>query len=516
MHADDLRGPAPVSPPESTAPPRPISALTLLRGVGWNQLGQLLPVLAALVLVPSLIRALGMDRFGILSLAWMLIGYFTLFDLGVSGALTRLVAERLATRREDEVPALVWTALGVTTVMGLVGAGLIAGSAPWIVGRALRIPVALQPEALRLTWVLAAALPIVTGTAALAGVLSAQHRFGVLNAIRVPMGILTYLAPLLVLRVMPGLVAVALALALVRVLGGLAHLAACLVSTPGLGAGIVTRRALLGPILSLGGWMTVTAVVGPMMVYFDRFLIGGSLSMAQVAYYTTPYDLISRLGILTMPIVSVVFPAFAASFDVDRPRAGRLFDWSVRAVASLIFPATLVLAVFAREALTLWLGPEFAAHSHTVLRLLAIGMYVNCIAQVALALLQGSGRPDFGARVHLIELPFYLLALWLLIGGHGIQGVAVAWLARAGVDAFVLIVMARRRLGEEASGARTALVAGGGGLLVLTAGCLLPVLAARLVFTACALAGYVFLAWRMVATPGLQVLRDSRLAGSRS
>ena len=355
-HADDPRGPDPVSPREPAPPPRLAGARALLRGAGWNQLGQLLPVLAALVLVPPLIRALGVDRFGILSLAWMLIGYFTLFDLGVSGALTRLVAERIATRRDDEVPALVWTALGLTTVMGLVGAGLIAWSAPWIVGRALRIPAGLQPEALHLTWVLAAALPVVTGTAALAGVLAAQHRFGVLNAIRVPMGILTYLAPLLVLRVAPGLTAVALALALVRVLGGFAHLAACLVSTPGLGARIVTRRALLRPILSFGGWMTVTAVVGPLMVYFDRFLVGGRLSMAQVAYYTTPYDLIARLGILTMPIVSVAFPAFAASFDVDRPRAGRLFDWSVRAVASLIFPATLVLAVFAREALTLWLG----------------------------------------------------------------------------------------------------------------------------------------------------------------
>jgi O-antigen/teichoic acid export membrane protein len=490
-------------------------ARTLARGAAWNQLGQVLPVLAALLLVPRLIIALGVDRFGILSLAWMLIGYFTLFDLGVSGALTRLVAERLATRREDEVPALVWTALGLTTVMGLVGAGLIAASAPWIVGRALRIPAALQPEALRLTWVLAAALPIVTGTAALAGVLSAQQRFGVLNAIRVPMGILTYLAPLLVLHFVPGLVAVALALAFVRALGGLAHLAACLASTPGLGARIVTRRTLLGPILSFGGWMTVTAVVGPLMVYFDRFLIGGRLSMAQVAYYTTPYDLISRMGILAAPVMSVMFPAFAASFDTDRPRAGRLFDWSVRTVASLLFPAALIMAVFARQALTLWLGPEFATHTHAVLRLLAFGVYVNCIAQVALTLLQSSGRPDLGARVHLVELPFYLLALWLLIGGQGIQGVAIAWLARVSADAVVLFVLARRRLSADASGVRTALFAGGGGVLAMLVGCLLPGLVPRLVFVAAALAGYAVLAWRQVVVPGMQALREVQFVGQR-
>ena len=174
--------------------PRLTGAKTLLRGAVWNQLGQVLPVLAALVLIPPLIRALGVDR-SHASLAWMLIGYFTLFDLGVSGALTRLVSERMTARREADVPALVSTALGLTTVMGLMGAGLVTGAAPWLVGRALRIPVGLPPEALRLTWVLASSLPVVTGTAALAGVLAAQQRFGVLNAIRVPMGILTYLGP---------------------------------------------------------------------------------------------------------------------------------------------------------------------------------------------------------------------------------------------------------------------------------------------------------------------------------
>ena len=121
--------------------------------------------------------------------------------------------------------------------------------------------------------------------------------------------------------------------------------------------------------------------------------------------------------------------------------------------------------------------PEFAAHSHAVMRLLAIGMFVNCLAQVALALLQSSGRPDLGARVHLAEFPFYLLALWLLIGGHGIQGVAVAWLGRAGVDAIAMIVMARRRLARGRLRRAVALLAGGGGVVVMTAG--LPAAGAR-------------------------------------
>ena len=494
-------GPAPVTQ-------RHIGARTLLRGAAWYQAGQLLPVLAALALVPRLVHGLGLERFGILSLAWMLIGYFNLFDLGVSGALTRLVAERLAARREHEVPAMVWTALTLTTALGLLGAALLAAIAPWLVRTALHVPEELRRETLGLTWVLAASLPVVTGTAALAGVLAAQQRFGVLNAIRIPMGVFTYAGPLLVLPWSASLLPVGLALAVVRVLGGLAHLAACLVGTPGLRSGVVIRRNLLGPIVSFGGWMSVTAVVAPLMVYFDRFLIGGMLSMAMVAYYTTPFDLTSRMVLLSLPVVNVLFPAFAASYDADRARAGRLFDWGVRAVAVLLFPAAFVLASFSQELLTLWLGASFAAHSAAVLKLLAIGLFVNGLAQVALALVQSSGRPDLGARLHLAEMPFYLLALWLLIRAHGIEGAAVAWLARVMVDALALFLLARGRLRSQTRGVGSAALGGGGALLILVVGALIPGLVARLCFAAAALALFALLAWRHVARPGMRALLE--------
>ncbi len=501
---------SPDTPPASSSPTRLSGPWTLLRGTIWNQFGQVLPLLAALALIPQLIHSLGVDRFGILSLAWMLIGYFTLFDLGVSGALTRLVAERLAAHRDDEIPALVWTALALTTAMGVVGAALVAAAAPWLVEEALRVPPGLRVETLQLTWVLAGSLPIVTGTAALAGVLAAQQRFGVLNAIRVPMGILTYVAPLVALSFGTTLFYVGLALAAVRVLGGGAHLVACLAGTPGLAGGIRLRRGQVRPILGFGGWMTVTAVISPLMVYLDRFLIGGMLSLAMVAYYTTPYDLTQRFAILSMPVVNVMFPAFAASYDADRARAARLYDWSVRGIAMLLFPVVVITVLFAPELLGLWLGTDFAVHSSTVLRLLALGMLLNGMAMIALSFVQSTGRPDLGARLHVFELPIYLLALWWLIGWLGIVGAALAWLLRVAVDAAALFTMAHRRIGAGSNGARTALLVGGGGVLLIAAGTVLPGLAWRAGYAAGLLAIFGLVAWRTVVVPGHRALLEAR------
>ena len=77
------------------------SGPTLARGVVWNALGQGLPLVAALFAVPILIDVLGTDRFGVLTLAWIAIGYFGLFDLGLGRALTQLVAGSLGNTDGD-------------------------------------------------------------------------------------------------------------------------------------------------------------------------------------------------------------------------------------------------------------------------------------------------------------------------------------------------------------------------------------------------------------------------------
>src|SRR5215472_2321213 len=69
----------------------------LARNTLWNLAGSVAPMLVAAVCIPLLIKGLGTDRFGVLTLVWALIGYATLFDLGLGRALTQLVAAKLGT-----------------------------------------------------------------------------------------------------------------------------------------------------------------------------------------------------------------------------------------------------------------------------------------------------------------------------------------------------------------------------------------------------------------------------------
>ena len=91
----------------------------LARNTIWNLVGAGAPLLVALVSIPLLIQGMGTDRFGLLTLSWVVIGYFSFFDLGLGWALTKLVSDRIGSGRAEEIPPVAWTALGVAVLTGI-------------------------------------------------------------------------------------------------------------------------------------------------------------------------------------------------------------------------------------------------------------------------------------------------------------------------------------------------------------------------------------------------------------
>src|SRR5579864_7019341 len=422
------------------------SGRLLARNTVFNLVGSLLPMVVALICVPLIIRGLGTDRFGILTLAWAVIGYASIFDLGLGRALTKLVAEQLGKEEQDDVCALVWTSLLLMLALGLGGALLMGILSPWLVHRTLRIPPYLQPESLESFYLLAVSVPIVVVSAGLRGLLQALQRFDLLNAIGIPSGILSFASPLLVLLVTKSLVAVVAVLVGLDLAGCVACLLFCLRAMPDLARGVAWQRSRVAPLLRFGGWMTVSNVVNPLMVTSDRFLIGSLVSIAAVAYYATPYEIITKLWIIPGSLVCVLFPALTTSFVQNIDRTAVLFGKSLKFIFLSLFPATLIIVAFSGRGLTLWLGAEFARRGEHVLQWLAVGVFINSLAHVPFALVQGVGRPDLTAKLHLLELPCYILVLWYLTRRYGIDGAAVAWVLRVSVDTLLLFLLSTRVL----------------------------------------------------------------------
>lgn len=466
----------------------------------------------AVLAIPALVRGLGVDRFGLLSLAWIAIGYLSLFDLGIGRALTQLVAKRLGQHEEDSIPPLVWTSLLLMLLLGVFGGLMTAGLTPWLIHRILKTPAPLQPEAVHSFYLVAASVPLVTVTAGFRGILEAVQRFRVLNLIRIPMSIFSFVGPLLAFPFSRSLTVAISILVAGRLASVVVHALACFYAMPTLRQTFSLRRSLLLPLIHFGGWLTVTNIISPIMVYIDRFLIGALLSLSQVAYYAAPFDVVTRLSIIPGALSSVLFPAFTVSLIRDRERAGLLLRRGEKYVYLIIFPVVFVFSTFAPEGLRLWLGPGFAQNGAPVLRWLAAGVFINALAFMPATLIQSAARPDLNAKFHLIELPFYILALALLVRADGIVGAAIAWVGRVTLDAILLTIWAHRILPHKTGFLSQLAGATVGGVLLLFVGTIPATVALKILVSVVVLAvcGLVTWFWCLAPEEQLFLLRYGR------
>lgn len=193
--------------------------------------------------------------------------------------------------------------------------------------------------------------------------------------------------------------------------------------------------------------MTVSNVIGPLILYLDRFIIGSLLSVAAVAYYSTPFDVLIRLTMIPGAMASVLFPAFAITWERSRDLAVHRLRQGIRFTLVVIFPAIFVFFAFAPELLRIWLGVEFARASSSAARLLAVGVLLNCLAQIPFTLLQAAGKSSFTAKTHFLELGVQLVAVFPLIHLFGIVGAAAGFALRSAADLLILLFASEHLLG---------------------------------------------------------------------
>src|SRR5207245_7722941 len=164
-----------------------------------NLVSQSLPLLVAVPAISYLIRKVGTEGFGMLSMAWALLGYLGLFDLGLGRATSKFVAESLGRGEMEKLPGLAWTSMASQVLFGIAGALLSAAAVPLLIHHVLKISPALVSDTESSFFILAGALPVVLAANSLRGVLEAAQRFDLVNAVKVPVNasffLLSVLAP---------------------------------------------------------------------------------------------------------------------------------------------------------------------------------------------------------------------------------------------------------------------------------------------------------------------------------
>lgn len=411
----------------------------IARNTAYNLVGGTLPIAITLITVPLYLHQIGEARYGVLAIVWLILGYFSIFDMGLSRATCNYTA-KLRDSNAEERQTLFWTALTMNAFFGILGGVLF-----WLLGgllleEAIKMPSELRAEVMSvLPWV-AVAIPILTISGVLTGTLEGNGRFLAINIISVVGSAMFAVVPLAIAFIwsnslswlIPAAVLTRVIFAVPLFLVALRTLPRPGLSRPSMGLG----RTLLG----YGGWVMVTNIIGPILEAADRLLIGAVLGVTAVTAYTIPFNLADRLRIVPASLARTLFPHLSTLTAEQAKQTARM---GVRMLGKVMTLVVCLGILGIHLFISLWINPDFARKAAPVGEIILLGLWINGLAFLPLSLLQSQGRPDLPAKFHALELIPFLGILWLGMQWFGLQGAAMAWALRVTIDAGLLFGAAR-------------------------------------------------------------------------
>lgn len=409
-----------------------MSEIALKKNSFFALITSIIPAIVGIATVPILINLLGLERFSFLSIVWAIVGYFGIFDLG----LGRSLSKRAATRHSEKNYHLLGKELSFGLIailsLGIVTAFIIYLWGSELLSTSFQVSPQFITEAQSSISVIAFLIPVLMLLSAIKGVFEGLNQFKMANIIQLGNGLINFIIPVMVAMMNPNIKLILLYLLIFRFL----LLIICFFYLKKI---ISLRFGFYfdGSILGEGGWLTLSALASPLMIYVDRIILGTIVPLKNLAFYTTPVDLVSKAWIVPQAITRVTFPAFTF-LSKNYQQKIIAFRESLELMALACFLPLVIATFFSYELLQLWIGNEMAIQSSLILKILCVGIFWNCLGWISYSYLQATDGVVVSGVISIIEVPIYFLALWFLSSKFGLLGAACAWSGRLLLDSLIV------------------------------------------------------------------------------
>ncbi|HCQ7757992.1 TPA: oligosaccharide flippase family protein, partial [Citrobacter sedlakii] len=100
--------------------------MSVIKNSLWNVAGYIIPAIITVPALGILGRVLGAETFGIFTLAMAIVGYASIFDVGLSRAVIREIA--LFRNDNEEKRKIIFTATLLVMVMGVIASFILYSS----------------------------------------------------------------------------------------------------------------------------------------------------------------------------------------------------------------------------------------------------------------------------------------------------------------------------------------------------------------------------------------------------
>lgn len=418
------------------------SGKSLIRGAIWSGAGQILPLIVTLVTIPQLLSRLGDARFGLLTLFWLLVGYFSIFDLGLGRSLILAFSRtRLGIDRE-KISLVFWTGSSLLFVLGCaIGFAVHAGAE--LISATLGVSPGMAEEATGAIRVVGWTMAPMLLMHVVQGMPTAFQKQKELNLLRIPAGMLSHLIPFAMSIWTTDLrdlmwANLGLRLLLLAASTWLAFTVQPIDLAPR------ATRSMARELLGTGAWMMVSNLMAALLMNLDRLAISHRMGPGALASYAPAMDVANKTMLLPGVALALLFPALGHHLRHSPEKAAKLFDSSMRTLVWWAPPFLLAGIALASPTMRLWLGPSHGEAAGQFLSIFLFGVSCGLPGWIIISLIQASDRSRTASMIHMIQVPILAGGLYLALEAQSIQIVAWIWAGRHLLDTTAMYLVSRR------------------------------------------------------------------------
>jgi O-antigen/teichoic acid export membrane protein len=407
--------------------------MSLIKNTSYNLIGFAVPTLIALPCLGILSRWLSMEEFGVFTLTFAILGYASIFDGGLSRAVTREVS--IYRGNYNEKIKILGTSNFLILIFGMLASLLLFIFASSVAQLLNISSIYLTTVTLSLK-ILSFSIPLYLLNLIWIGYLEGMENFFVVNIQKSIGNTLIVLLPVLFCIYEKSLLLAVMGMVFGRLISLIITFFICFKEI--LGSKFHFDKNVSIRLFKFGGWITVSNIISPLMVNMDKFIISNILGANKVAIYTAPAEGVTRLVNIPIALSKVLFPKIVSSGTLKEQADLERKSYAI--VAIFCAPIVFLIFLYAHEIMAIWMGEKYGVMTESILKILIVGFYFNALAQIPYTILQSKGFSKQTAIIHLLEIIPYFISIYFAAVYFGIVGVAVVWVLRVFVDMVLLMV----------------------------------------------------------------------------
>lgn len=417
-----------------------------------NAVGRLSSMGLAILCTPLYIHFLGITAYGLIGFYITLQASLSFLEMGLSRACNRELA-RLSGQGEDARQSMLNMLRSLEVIYWLVAALIgfaLTSASGWIASSWLNsasISTAdLEKLIVLMAWVIALRWPAGLYSGALMGL---QQQV-LMNIVLIAVSLLNWVGSTLVIWLVSSNVLIFFQW---QLFVSLCHTAIFAVITwksmPRSSIGARFSLSVVKKIIPFVAGVGGNEILGTILIQADKLILSALLPLKQFGYYALATMIANIVSMVAGPISNAVFPRLSQKIGAGIPESqiSTLYHRASQAVAVLIIPAALVIALFAKKALYVYTGSiDIASNTEKILMILAIAKMLHASMIVPYSLQLAYGWVKLSLYINIVSVLWLVPAIYWLAGIYGPSGAAIAWLVVTIGYVIIGIPLMHRRL----------------------------------------------------------------------